>query len=761
MNTKLTTDPHPLNPLPNRTAFQFRLRVVGSIVIFLLLLGLVLGIVTARLLRNVISEDFNQQQLILARHIARMVEQNVQFIKKELISLSLSHSLFEFPENREERMKIALDTVRQSSVVAITLSDVQGSILKVVGSEDYVPERLNDLFDTAFHQACSLPEHRRQVFIKQCLPTTPSPSHHLFLIMATPVCGFASKLGEKAEIGSAGTVAFLIDATQFLERFTKEIRSGKTGYAWVIDNNGNFLVHLEKEFIGGNAFLVRKARDPSIDFIAVNTIQKEEMLKGEEGTGWYLSGWHRGRMGKVKKFVAFTPIHFSEEDPAHFWSVAVAAPTSEVENVVHSVYIPMFIASGVVTMVIILVGYYLISFGRGLNRALREEVRIKTEELRKSHEELVQSENRYRTYVEKSRDLIFTVDYSGQFRSLNQYGAELFGKAKESYIGQGLETAFSSESAAKLVKLIREVLETGQDLQLEHDLIVDGKLFWFLSHLIPLSHEGEKPLVALVFSRDVTSRHQIREREILRTEKLASIGTLAAGVAHEINNPICIILGFTEYLLGKADHQSKEFEILETIKRQGTNCQKIVENLLTFARVPAKLTILTNVNDDLRKVAEVSHNTLVTKKIELILNLASDLPQALADSSQTQQVFLNLITNGVDAMKSGGKLTISSGLNAQKDFVEIQFSDNGCGIKKKDLTKIFDPFFTTKEVGEGTGLGLSVSYGIIKKFGGEVLVESSTVEENPHSPSGTVFTVKLPVHNPLSEIKPYISEDRQ
>ncbi|MBW1679406.1 MAG: two-component sensor histidine kinase, partial [Deltaproteobacteria bacterium] len=125
-----------------------------------------------------------------------------------------------------------------------------------------------------------------------------------------------------------------------------------------------------------------------------------------------------------------------------------------------------------------------------------------------------------------------------------------------------------------------------------------------------------------------------------------------------------------------------------------------------------------------------------------------------ADSSQIQQVFLNFITNGVDAMKNGGQLTISSRLNNKKGQVEVEFRDTGCGIKKKDATKVFDPFFTTKEVGEGTGLGLSVSYGIIKKFGGEIQVESSNIEENPNSPSGTVFTVTLPVYNPLSEANP-------
>jgi|LQYC01.1.fsa_nt_gi PAS domain S-box len=750
-----------LSPL-RKTPYKLRLRLLGSIIILLLLiLGLFLGLLTARRLRSIISEDFNQQQLILARHIARMVDQNIQFLKGELLSLSLSPSIATFRKGGEkliedrmdDRMDIALKTVRNSNVVAITVLDSSGQALKIVGEKEaYLINPPFDFKNLPFFQWCLLPEHRNHVFIRQFEPRKNPDDNHLYMIMATPVYQYSDRSHRNLPSSKPiGLVAFLIDSTRFLEKFTKEIRSGKTGYAWVIDNNGNFVIHIEKNFIGENAFLARKARDPNINFVIINTIQKEAMLKGKEGTGWYYSGWHRGIIGKVRKLVAFTPIHLSEEDPTYLWSVAVAAPNSEVENVVHTVYLPQFIGSGVLVMVIILVGFYIINFGRTLNRTLEEKVRIKTEELRQSNEELAQSEKRYRALVEKSRDLIFTVDYFGRFTSLNYYGTELFGKPKEEYIGQGLDKAFSPEGAAKLLKIAHEVIDTGKDIQLEHDIIIGGKLFWFLSHLIPFTQEEEKTSLVLVFSRDVTSQHQIREEEIVRTEKLAAIGTLAAGVAHEINNPICIILGFAEYLLNKTAPLSKEFEILETIKRQASNCQKIVENLLSFARVPAKATNLMNVNDDLKKVIDVTQNTLLTKKIDLVLNLATDLPHVMADSSQIQQVFLNFITNGVDAMQNGGRFTIATRLNQKKDHVEIEFRDTGIGITKKNLTKIFDPFFTTKEVGEGTGLGLAVSYGIIKKFGGEIQVESVSAEENPNSTIGTVFTVKLPIYNFINE----------
>ncbi|MFH0812462.1 MAG: hypothetical protein V2A69_06440, partial [Pseudomonadota bacterium] len=305
-----------------RKSFRFRFRLLGSIVISLLISGLILGVVTARLLRDIISEDFNQQQLILARHTARMVDQNIQFLKKELISLSFSPSLTEFCQSKENRMKtalenrmnIALETVKNSSVISIALLDSFGNLLKVVGEERYLPLKTTPRKEPAFFQWCLLPGNQHRVFLSQFEPNKDPKDNHLYMIMATPVGTYQKEASrENPAIRPLGVIAFLIDSTKFLERFTKDIHSGKTGYAWVIDNNGNFVIHIEKDFIGGNAFLVRQARDPSINFIAVNTLQKEAMLKGEEGIGWYYSGWHRGEIGKMKKLVAFTPIHLSDE----------------------------------------------------------------------------------------------------------------------------------------------------------------------------------------------------------------------------------------------------------------------------------------------------------------------------------------------------------------------------------------------------------------------------------------------------------------
>ena len=201
------------------------------------------------------------------------------------------------------------------------------------------------------------------------------------------------------------------------------------------------------------------------------------------------------------------------------------------------------------------------------------------------------------------------------------------------------------------------------------------------------------------------------------------------------------MLGFSELLLEKFPEDSKEYSMLKTIERQGNNCQRIVENLLAFARIPEKDAIETDVTDDIQKVINVVKNTLLTKKIDLKEEIKEELPRVRGDGQQLQQVFLNIINNAVAAMgDDGGILTILA--HRFNDVVRISFADTGPGIPLENRDKIFEPFFTTKKVGEGTGLGLSVSYGIVSKFGGDIRVKSQSIEEGGEP--GTTFTVELP-----------------
>jgi signal transduction histidine kinase len=234
-----------------------------------------------------------------------------------------------------------------------------------------------------------------------------------------------------------------------------------------------------------------------------------------------------------------------------------------------------------------------------------------------------------------------------------------------------------------------------------------------------------------------------KERQVNRSARLAALGTLAAGVAHEVNNPIAIVLGFTDLLLEKTPPGTEACEQLKIIEKQATACKRIVENLGTFARGPVQSEEALDLNAEVRRALAIVRNTLLTEKIRCDAALEEGLPCVRGDAEGIQQLLLNLITNARAAMKSGGTLVLRT--RRVRDTVELEVSDTGHGIEPRHLERIFDPFFTTKAPGEGVGLGLSISHGIIEKAGGSMTVESQWEGDVGPERSGTTFRVSLPL----------------
>jgi two-component system NtrC family sensor kinase len=237
--------------------------------------------------------------------------------------------------------------------------------------------------------------------------------------------------------------------------------------------------------------------------------------------------------------------------------------------------------------------------------------------------------------------------------------------------------------------------------------------------------------------RDVTEEKALRA-QLLQTEKLAAIGQLVSGVAHELNNPLTSVMGYSQLLLA-ADLEPEVKEDLKTIHREAQRSAKIIENLLTFARRERALKGKTDVNQILRDTVALRSYQLKVDNIELIDELDEHLPATMAAPHQLQQVFLNLMNNAHQALTESEEprcLVVRSERDEGKILVKIV--DNGPGIPEEYLSKIFDPFFTTKEVGQGTGLGLSIAFGIVQEHGGTIHVESKPGE-------GTSFTVELPI----------------
>jgi two-component system NtrC family sensor kinase len=229
--------------------------------------------------------------------------------------------------------------------------------------------------------------------------------------------------------------------------------------------------------------------------------------------------------------------------------------------------------------------------------------------------------------------------------------------------------------------------------------------------------------------------------QLFRSEKLASLGKLAAGVAHEINNPLTGVLTNSSLMLEDLEKDDPRREDVEVIVSETIRCREIVKRLLDFARQTKPQKKLTNINSLIDNIILLVRNQTSFRNINIQKCLAEEVPTIYADVDQIQQVFINLIINSSEAMVKGGELKIDSKLSANKEFIEIKFQDNGPGIPEHIKARIFDPFYTTKE--HGTGLGLSISYGIIERHGGDITVDSAVGE-------GTTFIIHLPV-NPAEE----------
>ncbi|MFH1823799.1 MAG: ATP-binding protein [Candidatus Firestonebacteria bacterium] len=222
--------------------------------------------------------------------------------------------------------------------------------------------------------------------------------------------------------------------------------------------------------------------------------------------------------------------------------------------------------------------------------------------------------------------------------------------------------------------------------------------------------------------------------QLIQSEKMAAIGKLTAGVAHEINNPMTVILGYSQNLLKKAREEDIVYKPLKLIEASAIRVKKIVGDLLIFSRTFKLTKELLNINEIVDKSLSILNFEFDLKKINILKDLSSDLPPLYLNKNQIEQVLVNLYNNSIDAMPSGGTIKVATMLEGE--FIKILVSDTGMGISEKN--RIFEPFFTTKKIGEGTGLGLSLCYEIIKKHDGQITFESEINK-------GTTFIIKLPV----------------
>ncbi|MCJ7830891.1 MAG: PAS domain S-box protein, partial [Desulfobacterales bacterium] len=557
------------------------LLAVAAITVVVLAVGLTLGLWSARDMRQLVAEQFNEEQMVIARNVSTLVERELGLLKKELLLLSrdLPPTPFD-PEKTSGLIQGAFARVMESGVWKIIVEDpAEPSIFVFTPHQRWARQADADLAPRAAAPADTAADGG----IRISTPLAEQATLTLVLETAPPT-------------PDSLRVAFQVNLTWLLSPLFSPLRSGKTGYAWMIDANGTFLYHPQTDFIGKNSFDVRDGRYPGVALGLIKFIQKERMLDGQAGTGWYYSGWHRGITGNIKKLIAYHPVTVSENPPQK-WSVAVVAPVSEIDDALAKGYLTQFLLQGLIMMVVILGAATILYFEMRWSRTLEYRVGERTEELKKSEE-------KYRSLVESAEDFIFTLDDEGKFQSMNSFTANFFGGRPEALIGQSLANLFPDTVAERQLKLVHLVYSHGKSVRDEFEIGMGEHPIWISANFMPLKNEAGAVSAVLCIARDITENKHL-EKQLINTEKLASMGTLAAGVAHEINNPLGVILGFCDLLLRKAEEGSQTHEDLKTIERQGLLCKQVVENLLSFARVGTGVSEHSDLNACLYEIIKV------------------------------------------------------------------------------------------------------------------------------------------------------------
>ena len=562
---------------------------------------------------TILEDQFNQQQLMLARKIADNVEAYFDYLENMMTALSFELSEHVPPGSPgfNDYMEARYQELQRMGILEVRWYDGVGALKQVWNQSHRVSSAIpaTGLKETTLEWIKN-PKNRGRLFLGQATKTQAPPlTGRLVMPLVMPV--YRAKQTTRPE----GAIELFIDPLFICGRAIQDVRSGQTGYAWIINQNGVFLSHHETDFIGHDAIQIRIARNPKITYQGIKELH-ERIFRGEEGTGTYISGWHRQKIGEMKKLYGFTTIRFDkglvrdvtdvEEPVQNLWGVAVAAPVAEVSGQVWEVLYQELALAALFFLVVVISSGVLIGVALTFNKRLSREVESKTKELKESHEHL------------------------------------------------------------------------------------------------------------------------------MRSERFAAVGEAAAYVSHEIKNPLIVIGGLAQQVSRRLEQPELQ-EKLGIIQGEVRRLENFLGDLRDFLRpaLPAKENI--DLNLVIHEVHALMDTEAQKRNITIRENLDPQLPNLEADPGQMKQVLLNLIKNSLEAMDSGGEITLNSGLEGQHIWFSVQ--DTGSGMPAEVLEKVFNPFFTTKE--KGTGLGLAVTHKIIVDHHGTVGVESEPDK-------GTTIMVRLP-----------------
>lgn len=392
---------------------------------------------------------------------------------------------------------------------------------------------------------------------------------------------------------------------------------------------------------------------------------------------------------------------------------------------------------------------------------LESRVKDRTFELEKEVEahRKADEDKRILTYaIEQSPSIVIIKDMDQRIEYVNPKFMQISDYSLEEVIGKKLEFLNAGDFPfEKRKEMMNKVLNDQIQRTEFHNKKKNGEEYWVSASISGIKDENGVLTNILEVQEDITLKKKLRE-QLLQAQKLEAIGTLAGGVAHDFNNILSVVLGYSEYLLSKLDKEDKIYSIMEDIREASNRGASLTGQLLAFSRKQAIQISPLNLNNILRGIEKML-NRLMAENVKLSLNLERDLWAIEADQGQMDQILLNMAVNSSHAMPEGGYLIISSAnidfeisdikLNPRSragKFVSLSIKDTGCGMDGATISRIFDPFFSTKPMGKGTGLGLSVVYGIVEQHKGWINVNSEPGK-------GTEFRIFLPALEKQKQVK--------
>ena len=648
---------------------------ITILVTFIILVSflITMNVIFHESLRGELATMYNQQQVLVAKGISNSLEATID---KEVSQLKfLANILSEYSVNDASKIETLID----NNFINTYQNDVN---LMVFNSGHRV------IFSTKpvtvergyFAKAEEVEPNQAGIYYD---------THSIYAV---------SPVFNKGEL--AGGVLLNIELSDLFAHFLSPFRSMENGYAWVMDGEGDLLYHpIETSMVSNNLF---QAGEECFTCHRSFELEKK-VLQGPVSTG---SGRHISP-SMEDKVLAFSKFSLG----SNTWIVCVSSPYTEVISVTETsmklyswLVVAIFATVFLGASLLVLINRQRMQAERSANEAIILEKR--------KMDTIVSAIGAGLMLVDKDHKIIWTNEI------MNGWTGDVIG-----------------ENCNKVCPECPQGVINGETC---HEIFND--LFGMKRHIFQITSAPTRDMEGniigvLKLTQDITEIKKLEE-QVLHSEKLAAIGRLAAGVAHEIGNPLTSISSFVQILKGRTKEESNR-EHLETIHHHIQRISQIVRQMSQFSKLPELNIKRHDVNRIIASALEIIRFDRKLKKIELTRELAEDLPEVYVDDGYLVQVLVNLILNASDAIgedSEAGTITVRSSRN--RESVVIEIADNGSGISDDNIRMVFDPFFTTKE--KGTGLGLPISYEIVKKFGGELEVASQEGE-------GSLFTINLPI----------------